>query len=32
MTASDGVHPNKDGYNYLAKLVFDFMVKKGLVK
>jgi lysophospholipase L1-like esterase len=32
MTASDGVHPNKDGYNYLAKLVFEFMVKKGLVK
>ena len=32
MTTSDGVHPNKDGYNYLAKLVFEFMVKKGLVK
>jgi lysophospholipase L1-like esterase len=31
MTASDGVHPNKDGYQYLAKLVFDFMVKKGVV-
>lgn len=31
MTASDGVHPNKDGYNYMAKLVFDCMVKKGVV-
>ena len=28
MTISDGVHPNKEGYNYMAKLVFDFMVKK----
>ena len=32
MTTSDGVHPNKDGYNYMAKLVFDFMVKKRIVK
>jgi len=32
MTTSDGVHPNKDGYHYLATLVFDFMVKKGIVK
>jgi acyl-CoA thioesterase I len=31
MTISDGVHPNKDGYYYLATLVFDFMVKKGVV-
>ncbi len=32
MTVSDGVHPNKDGYSYMAKLVFDFMVKKRIVK
>jgi lysophospholipase L1-like esterase len=32
MTVSDGVHPNKDGYNYMAKLVFDFMVKKRIVQ
>lgn len=31
MTTSDGVHPNKDGYHYMATLVFDFMVKKGIV-
>ncbi len=31
MTTSDGVHPNKDGYAYLATLVFDFMVRKGIV-
>jgi acyl-CoA thioesterase I len=31
MTTSDGVHPNKDGYYYLATLVFDFIVKKGIV-
>jgi acyl-CoA thioesterase I len=31
MTISDGVHPNKDGYAYLATLVFDFIVKKGIV-
>ena len=31
MTTSDGVHPNKDGYAYLATLVFDFMVKKKIV-
>lgn len=31
MTTSDGVHPNKDGYSYLATLVFDFMVKKKIV-
>ncbi|HLO81742.1 MAG TPA: GDSL-type esterase/lipase family protein [Chitinophagaceae bacterium] len=31
MTTADGVHPNKDGYRYLATLVFDFMVKKGIV-
>ena len=32
MTTSDGVHPNKDGYNYMAKLVFDFMLKKRIVQ
>jgi lysophospholipase L1-like esterase len=31
MTTSDGVHPNNDGYAYLATLVFDFMVKKKIV-
>jgi lysophospholipase L1-like esterase len=31
MTTSDGVHPNKDGYSYLATLVFDFLVKKRVV-
>jgi len=32
MTVSDGVHPNKEGYNYMAKLVYDFMVKKRIVQ
>ncbi len=32
MTTSDGVHPNKEGYNYMAKLVFGFMVKKRIVQ
>ncbi len=32
MTTSDGVHPNKEGYNYIAKLVFGFMVKKRIVQ
>ena len=32
MTVSDGVHPNKDGYSYMAKLVFDFMVKKRILQ
>lgn len=32
MTVSDGVHPNKDGYSYMAKLVFDFMVRKRIVQ
>ena len=32
MTISDGVHPNKEGYRYMAKLVFDFMVKKSIVQ
>ena len=32
MTTSDGVHPNKDGYSYMGKLVFDFMLKKGIVQ
>ncbi len=31
MTTSDGVHPNKDGYYYMATLIFDFIVKKGIV-
>jgi lysophospholipase L1-like esterase len=31
MTVSDGVHPNKDGYHYMATLAFDFMVKKRIV-
>ena len=31
MTISDGVHPNKDGYEYLAKQVFNFMVKREIV-
>jgi lysophospholipase L1-like esterase len=30
MTTGDGVHPNKDGYQFLANLVFDFMVQKGI--
>jgi lysophospholipase L1-like esterase len=32
MTTSDGVHPNKDGYSYMAKLVYKFMVKKKIVR
>jgi sialate O-acetylesterase len=31
MTKMDGVHPNKDGYKYLATLVYEFLVKKGIV-
>jgi len=31
MTAADGVHPNREGYNYLANLVFDFMLKKQII-
>jgi lysophospholipase L1-like esterase len=31
MTKKDGVHPNKDGYQYLASLVFDYMVKRKIV-
>ncbi len=31
MTNKDGVHPNKDGYQYLASLVFDYMVKRKIV-
>ena len=31
MTISDGVHPNKEGYQYLATVVFGFMVKKEIV-
>lgn len=32
MTVSDGVHPNKEGYSYMAKLVFEFMVKRRIVQ
>jgi len=31
MTISDGVHPNRDGYQYLASLVFDYLVKNKIV-
>lgn len=31
MTLSDGVHPNRDGYQYLATLVFDYLVKNRIV-
>ncbi len=31
MTTMDGVHPNQDGYHYLATLVVDFMIKKKIV-
>lgn len=31
MTTMDGVHPNQDGYQYLATLVFDYMRKKKIV-
>ena len=31
MTVSDGVHPNRDGYQYLASLVFDHLVKNKIV-
>ncbi len=31
MTTTDGVHPNKDGYHYLARLVFDFMRKRKII-
>jgi lysophospholipase L1-like esterase len=31
MTVSDGVHPNRDGYRYLASLVFDYLVKNELI-
>lgn len=31
MTTGDGVHPNQEGYSYLATLVFDFMVRKKIV-
>ena len=32
MTETDGVHPNKDGYHFLATLVFGFIVKKEIVR
>ena len=31
MTKKDGVHPNKDGYQYLASLVYDYLVKNKIV-
>jgi len=31
MTTTDGVHPNQDGYLYLATLVFDYMRKKKII-
>ena len=31
MTIKDGVHPNKDGYQYLASLVYDYLVKRKIV-
>ena len=31
MTKKDGVHPNKDGYQYLASLVYDYLVKRKIV-
>lgn len=31
MTTMDGVHPNQDGYHYLASLVFDYMRKKKII-
>ncbi|MDP3467323.1 MAG: GDSL-type esterase/lipase family protein [Daejeonella sp.] len=31
MTKSDGVHPNLEGYHYLASLVYDYLVKSKIV-
>jgi len=31
MTTTDGVHPNQDGYHYLATLVFDYLRKKKII-
>jgi len=31
MTKSDGVHPNADGYQYLASLVYNHLVKRKIV-
>ena len=31
MTKKDGVHPNKDGYQYLGSLVYDYLVKRKIV-
>lgn len=31
MTKKDGVHPNKDGYQYLASLVYDYLVKNKML-
>lgn len=31
MTRTDGVHPNQDGYHYLATLVFNYLRKKKII-
>jgi sialate O-acetylesterase len=31
MTKTDGVHPNQEGYHFLAKLVFDYLEEKKIV-
>ena len=31
MTTMDGVHPNQDGYHYLATLIFNYMRKKKII-
>ena len=31
MTKNDGVHPNREGYQYLAGLVYKFIVKRKIV-
>jgi acyl-CoA thioesterase I len=31
MTKNDGVHPNQDGYQYMASLVYKFIVKRKIV-
>jgi len=31
LTKSDGVHPNRDGYQYLASLVFDYLLENKIL-
>jgi len=31
MTKSDGVHPNQEGYQFLATLMFEFIVKRKIL-